>query len=140
MKKNLELSSRFLFLRERIKKLWNIRFLRFLVIGGVNTVFGYSVFAILILLNLHYTLSLLIAQVLGVLFNFNTTGRIVFDNKSHRQLFRFFGVYCITYILNVFALCELEKLNVNMLIAGFLMMFVMAVLSYRLNKRFVFNS
>lgn len=41
------------------------RFLKFLMVGALNTVFGYSVFALFTYLNLHYTISTLLATILG---------------------------------------------------------------------------
>ena len=49
------------------------RFMRFILIGIPNTAFGYSLYALLIFLGLRYDLAILIATILGVLFNFKTT-------------------------------------------------------------------
>ena len=77
--------------------------------GGVNTAFGYGVFALFILLNRHFrvcspeaelVLAPLISQICGILFNFKTTGTIVFRNRNNRLILRFFAVYSITYLLN----------------------------------------
>ena len=124
---------------EFIRRLWAIPFLRFLVVGGVNTVFGYSVFALFILLGLHYVLAVLIGQVCGILFNFNTTGRIVFKNKDNRLIFRFFGVYLFTYLLNIGLLKLFEMAGVGSLVAGAIIVLPLAVVSFLLMRKFVFN-
>ena len=74
-----------------IQKLWQIRLLRFFVVGAVNTFFSYLVYAALILIGAHYTLATLISTVLGVIFNFFTTGRIVFRSMDNK---RFVMSYC----------------------------------------------
>lgn len=123
-----------------IRRLWTIQFLRFLVVGAVNTVFGYTVFAVLILLHLHYALAALLAQICGVLFNFKTTGTLVFKNKSNRLIFRFFGVYLVTYMLTVGLLKLFNLYGVNNLIAGAIIALPMASVSFLLNKKLVFRT
>jgi len=51
------------------------KFIRFLIAGAINTLFSTAVFTLLIFLKLHYSMALLIAAILGILFNFKTTGK-----------------------------------------------------------------
>ena len=122
-----------------VKKVWSIRFFRFLVVGGINTLFGYSVFAIFTLLKFHYGISLLIGTICGVLFNFNTTGRIVFNSKDGSLIFRFFLVYGITYGINYAGLWLFERIRIGPLIAGAILILPVAVIAYYLNKYLVFS-
>ena len=122
-----------------VNKIWSIRFIRFLLVGGINTLFGYFVFSVLILLQIHYAIASLLATILGVLFNYFTTGRIVFNNSDSKLLIKFFGVYGITYLINLLFLKIFDSYQVNMLIAGAILIFPMAFLSYFLNKTFVFQ-
>ncbi len=115
------------------------RFVRFLLVGVLNTAFGYSVFALFILLNFHYALAALLSTVCGILFNFKTTGRIVFGSRDNSLLLRFFGVYAITYILGVMCLRVSTAYEWDVLIVGAVMMPPMAVVSYTLNRLFVFG-
>jgi putative flippase GtrA len=121
-----------------IKKIWSIRIVRFLVVGGINTLFGYLVFSFFIILRIHYSIASLFATILGVLFNFFTTGRIVFNNKDSKLLIKFFGVYGFTYLINLLFLKIFDTYQVNMLIAGAILVLPIAVLSFFLNKSFVF--
>jgi putative flippase GtrA len=131
------LISRFVLL---VRKLWAVQYIRFLMVGGVNTIFGYGVFAALILLHLHYTLAALLSTICGVLFNFKTTGTLVFKNKSNRLIFRFFGVYLITYLLNI-GLLKLFAINgVGSLAAQAILALPLATISFLLNRKFVFSS
>lgn len=123
-----------------IRRLWSIPFLRFLVIGGINTVFGYSVFALFILLGLHYVLAALLGQICGVLFNFKTTGTLVFKNKDNRLIFRFFGVYLITYLLTIGLLKIFNMFGVSSLVGGAIIVLPMAVVSFLLMRKFVFKT
>ena len=124
-----------------VNKIWSIRFFRFLFVGGINSLFGYSVYSVFIIIlgQNHYAIALLIATILGVLFNFFTTGRIVFKNRDPKLLFKFFGVYGITYLINLLFLKIFNSYQVNMLIAGAILIFPIAILSYFLNQALVFR-
>lgn len=115
------------------------KFIRFLFVGGLNAAFGYSVYAILIYLHVHYSLAALMATILGVLFNFKTTGRLVFKSKNNRLLFKFIGVYAIIYVINVASLKVFNFFKVDMYLAGAAMLLPMAAIAFILNKNLVFK-
>lgn len=87
---------------------------------------------------MHYALAVLLASVIGVLFNFKTIGILVFQNGSNRLIFRFLGVYLVTYLLNVSALKACASFRINMYVAGLLVALPMAVISFLLLSRFVY--
>jgi len=118
---------------------WKNRFFRFLFIGGVNTLFGYSVFSLLVFIKIHYTLALLISTILGVLFNFKTVGIIVFKDGKNSNVFKFITVYVVLYFLNLAIIACLKKININLYAAGAAAILPVAVTGYFLNKIFVFN-
>lgn len=117
----------------------NRKFIRFLLVGGLNAIFGYSVYALLIYLNIHYSLAAFMATVFGVLFNFKTTGSLVFKSKNNMLLFKFIGVYVIIYIINIAALKVFNSFKIDMHLAGAALLLPMAVLSFILSKNFVFK-
>ncbi len=114
------------------------KFIKFLFVGGLNTAFGYGVFALFIFLNFHFAVASFLSTVLGILFNFKTTGVIVFKNHDNGLIYRFFGVYGIVYLLNVFFLKLFDIIHFNMYGAGFILIFPMAMVSFVLMKKFVF--
>lgn len=115
-----------------------IRFARFLAVGVLNTAFGYGVFSLGIWLGLHYSVAIAVATVLGTLFNFKSTGKLVFGSSDNGRLFRFVGVYAIVYVVNVAAVGALVHLGLSAYVSGLLVILPLAVLSYWLNSRFVF--
>ena len=122
-------------------KLLSHKLIRFFLVGVLNTVFGYSVFAFcLLFLQLNYPIALLISTVLGVMFNFKTIGLIVFNNSNNRLIFRFIAIYAICYCINVFVLFILKKLILNPIYAQAMLALPVALLAYILNKRFVYIS
>lgn len=114
------------------------KFIKFLFVGGLNTAFGYGVFALFIYCGLHYSLASLLSTVCGILFNFKTTGIIVFKNHNNSLIFRFFAAYVIIYALNLLGLRLFDIIHFNIYGAGFILIFPMAVVSFVLMKKFVF--
>ncbi|MFA6923066.1 MAG: GtrA family protein [Bacteroidales bacterium] len=126
-------------IKEHIKKVYDIKLIRFIFVSGINTAFGYGLFASLIFIGLHYSLAIFLSTVLGVLFNFKTMGIIVFNNKSNRLIFKFFGVYGITYICGTAGIALFKFFGLNEYIGGALILLPMGLLAYFLNHYFVFN-
>lgn len=121
------------------ESLWQIRLLRFLVIGALNTFFSYVIYAGLILLGFHYFPASLISTILGVIFNFFTTGRIVFHNVNNKRFILFVLVYGFTYIVNFLLLHWLiDGQGLDKLFAGALVTLPVALLSYFLNAKLTF--
>lgn len=112
----------------------------FIIVGLINTLFGYSIFALFIFFNLHYSLAVFLATILGVLFNFKTIGKFVFNSQNNRLIFRFISVYFIIYILNIFGLWLLKSNGFeNMYLNGLILLIPLAIISFSLNKNFVFK-
>jgi putative flippase GtrA len=114
------------------------RFLRFLLVGGVNTAFGYGCFVACLWLGMHYALAAAVATALGVLFNYKSTGTFVFRNRGNRRLPRFFAVYVVVYIANVSALALMLRVGIPEWLGGLVLILPSAMLSYVLNRQFVF--
>src|SRR5690242_21327465 len=68
-----------------IAALFHIRFLRFVLVGVMNTAFSYLVYALALLVGLNYALASLIAVVAGVFFSFRTQGTLVFGNARSEE-------------------------------------------------------
>lgn len=113
---------------------------KFLIVGGLNTLFGYSVFAAFLYLNFHYTVAVLFATVAGVIFNFFTIGKFVFSNSEIQLIFRFVSVYVVVYLFNISGLWFFEHIKFDLYIGGALLVLPLALISFFLNKYFVFTS
>jgi putative flippase GtrA len=115
------------------------RFIKFLFVGGFNTLFGYAMYAGFIALGFHYTLASLCSTVLGTFFNFITTGTFVFNNKEGKLIYRFIAVYILIYLINVLLLKVLLWFGMNSYVSGALLLLPMAIISFLLNRTFVFR-
>ncbi|PPQ36945.1 GtrA family protein [Rhodoblastus acidophilus] len=122
-----------------IRRLAQARFLRFLVVGGLNTVFGYGLFYLLLRLSGSALFALTLGTVIGVLFNFVTTGALVFRTMERRRLAKFLGVYGIVYLYNAAGLTILQAMALDPALAGLLLLPGAVAISYGLNRSFVFN-
>ena len=124
----------------KILLLFNIRFIRFLFVGGINTLFGYGVFSLLILLKVYYPIALFLATVMGVVFNYFTIGRIVFRRKGREYILRFVSVYAVVYFFNLGLLKLLNQVfYLNILISQIICLLPVVLLNYFLQKRIVFR-
>ena len=115
------------------------RFVRFLLVGGLNTAFGYGVYAAALFLGAHYALAATLSTVLGVLFNFFTTGSLVFRRLDGSRLHRFVAVYAVTWAVGVLALKAARSLDVDLYLAGLVLLLPSAALSFFLLRTFVFQ-
>lgn len=122
------------------KKFIENQFVCFLMVGVINTIFGYLVFAFFIYLKLHYSLAALLGTIAGVVFNFKTTGRLVFKSSDNSLILKFFMVYGVVYLLNVLCLAFFNALKVNNYIAGAILILPLGIIAFLLNKWFVFKN
>ena len=83
----------------------NPRIVKFLAIGLLNTFFGYTIYAILVFINLPYLIALFIATLAGILFNYFSFGRIVFRAHGGWLIFgKFIVAYAVVYAINAILL------------------------------------
>ena len=96
----------------------DLKIIKFLGAGVLNTVFGYSVYATLIFIKIPYLLALFAATIAGVIFNFFTFGRLVFHGRGVGFVFgKFFFAYVLIYGINAVLL---SVLTINFLLSPYL--------------------
>jgi putative flippase GtrA len=115
-------------------------FLRFGVVGLVNTAFGYAVFALLVLAGAWPGAALVASTVAGVAFNFQTSRRLVFRSGAGGRGLRFAALYGGVLFVNWVALRALHGLNLSDLQAQAILVFPIAILSFAGQKLFVFGA
>lgn len=126
-----------------IKEIWHKvdnRFIRFVLVGVLNTAFGYGVYCLMIWIGVPYWWATLISNVLGVLFNFKTIGVLVFENPNNRLFFRFVSCYILAYVLNVGIIyLHTHFAGLNDYWSGLIATPFVALFSFFYQKLFVFN-
>lgn len=116
------------------------QFVLFLIMGGLNTVFYYGLYAALIWFGVAYPAAVAAATAAGVVFNFNTFGRVVFRQFRAALIFRFVAVYIVLGLANIVGIRGFELIGVtNKYSAGAILTLPVALLGYFLNKTFVFK-
>jgi len=122
------------------RKMKNNKFIKFILVGILNTIVGYGLFTIFIYLGLKYPLAVLFSTILGVSFNFKSIGKLVFGSHDNGLILHFIAVYVVIYVLNILGLWILKYFGLeNMYINGFVLLAPLAIVSYVLNKNFVFE-
>lgn len=115
------------------------KFVKYLFVGFMNTVFSYMVYAIIVTITNRPTFSLALSYIIGILFNFQTTGRIVFKNKNNTLIIKFFLSYLTTFFINRYMLELLvNTMNMDKYLSQALLVFPIAMISFTILKFFVF--
>ncbi|MDQ7062031.1 MAG: GtrA family protein [Sulfurimonas sp.] len=111
----------------------------FLLVGIINTIVGYSLYALFIYLGFSYILSVLFATILGVLFNFKTIGKFVFKSKSDNAILKFILVYSIVFVVNIVIIKIFKGYEFNDYLSGLFAIIPASAISFILNKYYVFK-
>jgi putative flippase GtrA len=112
----------------------------FLAVGGLNTLVGYGLFAIFVLVGLSLTVALTFATILGVLFNFQSIGRLVFRSDHRGRLPRFIIVYAVQFGINLGLLHALHAAGLSPLLSQLAILPPLAIASFLAMRRFVFRT
>lgn len=113
---------------------------RFLFIGGVNTLIGYGLFAACLAVGLAPTPALAMATVLSILFNFVSTGRVAFDSRDVRRFPVFVFASAALFGVNLLALHALMAAGLSALLAQALLVAPMAAVSYVVQRDIVYRA
>jgi len=116
---------------------WRLR-LRFIAVGLLNTAFGYAMFAVLIRLGVPAGPALVVATLLGIAFNFQTSRRLVF--RAHGRWLRFLAVYGFVLAVNWALLRAARAEGIGPLWAQAALVLPLAALSFLGQRLFVFNA
>ena len=109
--------SYFFLLQREIKKIGIKKIKRFLLVGIVNAIAGYTlIIALYILLNLNIYLSNLIGYLIGLIISFILNRNFVFKvgGKIINQFLKFIFSFFLSYFLNIFVFyISSEFINLN---------------------------
>ena len=114
------------------------KFVRFLIAGAINTIFGLAIYSICIISDIIPWLALLISMFIGMAFNFLTLGSYAFQAISLGRLPRFVIFYTVTYIINLTLLMAISTWLNNKILSQAIISIPVALVSYYFINRFVF--
>lgn len=124
----------------RLHPLFESKLARFLAVGAANTAFGYTAFAVVYILSDKPNTALIAATIIGILFNFFTTGRIVFGSKTWRKFVPFCAAYGVSYMVNLLLLNSMLSFGVPALVAQAISIPLTIAVSYTINLNIVFRA
>jgi putative flippase GtrA len=106
--------------------------------GAINTLFGYAVYSLGIILGAQVWLALLAGMLLGSVFNFLTTGGYAFRQLSRQRYPRFVVCYLVVYGINLLLIDAMSLWTTDKLVSQAILLVPLAMLSYALMVRLVF--
>ncbi|MSP33457.1 MAG: GtrA family protein [Rickettsiales bacterium] len=122
------------------------RRIRFILVGGYNTVFSFALFCILQYYlgeNLRPIWVLLITHIISIFNSFLSLRIFVFASKNNllREYLKVNMVYCGYFIINAFLLFSLnDLLHLDVILAQFLSVLILTIGAYFAHKHFSFKS
>ncbi|WP_170848501.1 GtrA family protein [Devosia sp. YR412] len=114
------------------------RGVRFILVGILNSAFGYAVYSACIYLGLGYFGASTTAMLLGIMFNYRTIGTLVFKRQA-APFWRFAVSYLLVLGFTVLLLEASGRLGIDPYLAGLLAAVPSAGVSYFLQRQFVFT-
>ena len=109
--------------------LW--RFVKFLFVGVLNTIFGFLAYAFFLrVVGLPWQWALAVSYVVGVLWNFGTHGKIVFRTRGFGRLPLYILAYASLFFLNKLALKAAIAAGMSDLWAQALLVLPMAMVAF----------
>ncbi len=115
------------------------RLIRFNIAGVINTLLSYCIYTSLIYFGIVYWLAVLICYALGLVINYKSIKVLAFSDYKKQSFRNFFFIFCGTCLLNIGLLKILLDLGVNKYISPWIVVIPVSILSYELNKKYVFS-
>jgi putative flippase GtrA len=115
------------------------RFLRFLVVGGLNTALNYGIYALLIFVGLGYIAAATLSFVAGLVISFKTHSRFVFDGRGNRAFLPYVASWLAIYLAHITTLGFLVRSGMNSYLAGAILVPPVAVISFLVMRFVVFR-
>ena len=114
------------------------KFIGFLAVGGLNTLFGYAAFAAALLTGLRPEFAVVLSTIAGILFNFASLGTL-FGSRASYRFPRYLITYGVLLAANIVLLKALMAVHIHPLIGQGIAVILLAPVSFVMMRRFVFS-
>ena len=111
---------------------------RYYMVGAMNTLFGYGVYASLLLIGLQMYVAQVTGHVMGVIFNYFTYSRHVFQDAPASKL-RFLLSYLLNNFIGLAILALAATIIASPYLARLLARWVTSILNFIVLRRHVFT-
>ena len=117
------------------KMIRNLEFLRFLIVGTINTVVGYMIYISLTFYFI-YSIAYSISFVFGVLISYYLNTKFVFQEAlSWKKLVRFPLVYVTQYLMGLMLMFLLiEKFSISLFVAPLLVVIITTPITFFISR------
>lgn len=105
----------------------------------MNTALNYAVYALLLFAGVGYVLAVTFSFAIGLVINFKTNARFVFDDKSNRRFLLYVLTWLALYYANVQSIGWMVGRGIDSYLAGALMIPPIALAAYLAFKYVVFR-
>ena len=129
-------------MKNLINKIFSYQPIRFLFVGGLNTIVGYGVYALLLYLNVNYLIANTISTIIGIIHSYLWNRFFTFKskNKALKEITKFVSVYIVSYLIGTCTLFIFkDKLNISPYIAGLINLVITTLVSYFGHKFYSFK-
>ncbi|MEG1643683.1 MAG: GtrA family protein [Bacteroidales bacterium] len=117
------------------------RFVRFVLVGGVNFIFGTGLYCLFVYMRFSDWWAFLLANVIGVMFNFKTTGILVFRSHANSLIVKFALCYVVVYVGEVYLKRFMEMVTLaGEYWSGIISIVMGSLVSFVMLKYFVFKN
>ena len=110
-----------------------------MIVGLLNSIFGFLVFIIFAFTGLSTWKVLLISNLIGILFNFFTIGNFVFFEAKISQIPKFLISYIVIYLTYLGLITYLEPIFSSRIVAMGIIVVPIAILTYLIQRFFVYK-
>jgi len=120
-------------IKNLIKKIFSYQPIRFLFVGGLNTLVGYGIYALLIYIGVNYLVANTISTIIGIAHSYLWNRFFTFKskNKALKEITKFISVYAVSYLIGMCTLFIFkDKLNISAYIAGLINLVITTLISY----------
>lgn len=118
------------------------QFIKFALVGVVNTIIGLSVYYFLVFFNVHYLIANVMGFLISVLNAYFMNKKFVFksENKKSSSILRVYCSYGMTALLSTILLyIMVNKIGISDKIAPLINLFITTPLNFLLNKYWAFK-
>jgi putative flippase GtrA len=123
-----------------LRDLWSrLQLYRFILVGGFNTAFSYGLYASFLSIGFGYKVAYLIAFSTSIIISFKTQGAFVFRNTDSKLLGKYIISWLLIYAGNISVIGFIISLSGNPYLATIIALPFTVLISYVVQKRFVFN-
>lgn len=134
-------------MKQLITKLRTTQFIKFSIVGFSNTILSYTIYAVCVLIGMHYFISSILGFIASVLNSFFWNNRYVFQKGNLDEnwlitLGKTFAAYALTGVLltNFLLFIEIDVINIHKLIAPIINLIITVPLNFLLNKLWAFRN